>query len=115
MHKMKTVLLVGLLLCALNLATAQNTTEPDGTTALHKAVRADDVDLATRLLRSGAKVTGTTRYGVTPLYLACVNGNAAMIDALLRAGADANSAKKRYWKCLADKGDVYTARRPPPP
>jgi hypothetical protein len=29
--------------------------------------------------------------------------------------ADANSAKKRYWKCLADKGDVYTARRPPPP
>jgi ankyrin repeat protein len=92
MHKMKTVLLVGLLLCALNLATAQNTTEPDGTTALHKAVRADDVDLATRLIRSGAKVTVTTRYGVTPLYLACVNGNAAMIDALLRAGADANSA-----------------------
>jgi ankyrin repeat protein len=91
MPKMKAGLLVSLLLCVLNMATAQNTVEPDGTTPLHKAVRADDVDLAKRLIRSGAKVNAGTRYGVTPLYLASVNGNAAMIDALLRAGADANS------------------------
>src|SRR5690606_28625547 len=29
-----------------------------------------------------------SRYGVTPLYLAAVNGNAAMIGLLLEAGAD---------------------------
>ena len=34
----------------------------------------------------------TTRYGVTPLYLAATNGNAAVIAKLLEAGAGANSA-----------------------
>ena len=32
------------------------------------------------------------RYGVTPLYLACVNGSAPVIAKLLDAGADANGA-----------------------
>jgi len=27
---------------------------------------------------------------------------------------DAQAAKKRYWDCLGDNGDVYTARSPPP-
>src|SRR5204863_1612456 len=39
-----------------------------------------------------AKVDASTRYGVTPLYFSGVNGNAAMIDALIHAGADPNSA-----------------------
>ncbi len=68
-----------------------NVAQPDGTTALHWAVRHDDLETARLLIRSGAKVTAPTRYGVTPLYLACVNGNAAMIDALLRAGASPNA------------------------
>src|SRR5205823_5459812 len=38
------------------------------------------------------KIDASTRYGVTPLYFASENGNAALIDALLRAGADPNSA-----------------------
>lgn len=68
-----------------------NAAQPDGMTALHWAVRADDIDLSQLLIRSGAKVNAVTRYGVTPLYLACLNGDAAMIDLIVRAGADANS------------------------
>jgi uncharacterized protein len=66
--------------------------EPDGTTALHWAVRRDDLKTAQMLIRAGAKVDAATRYGVTPLYLAALNGNAAMIDALVKAGADPNAA-----------------------
>jgi len=64
--------------------------EPDGTTALHWAVREDDLDLAGRLLDAGADPSAANRYGVTPLYLAAVNGNARIIARLLEAGADAN-------------------------
>jgi ankyrin repeat protein len=62
----------------------------DGTTALHWAVRFNDVPLAERLLAAGADASAANRYGVTPLYLAALNGSAAMIDRLLAAGADAN-------------------------
>ena len=43
-------------------------------------------------LRAGATVTASNRYAVTPLSLACMNGNAGMIGLLLKAGADANTA-----------------------
>jgi uncharacterized protein len=69
-----------------------NAADPDGSTALHWAVRHDDLETANLLLRGGADVKAATRYGVTALNLACVNGNAAMIEALLKAGADANAA-----------------------
>src|SRR4029453_19455025 len=36
-------------------------------------------------------VKAANRYGITPLYLACVNGNAVIIERLLKAGADANA------------------------
>src|SRR2546428_9288694 len=49
----------------------------DGTTALHWAVRSDDLETADLLIRAGANAKAADRYGVTPLYLACVNGNAA--------------------------------------
>jgi ankyrin repeat protein len=69
-----------------------NTPEADGTTALHWAVREDDLDLADMLVRAGADVKAANRYGVTAIYLACVNGSPAMIERLLKAGVDANAA-----------------------
>lgn len=80
---------------ALDLArdkTAVLAAEADGTTALHWAVRADDLELVDRLLRSGADAGAANRYGVTPLHLAAINGNAAMLERLIKAGADPNMA-----------------------
>lgn len=67
-----------------------NAAEPDGTTALHWAVRNDDVALADRLLKAGADPKAANRYGMTALPLACENGNPAMIDRLLKAGVSPN-------------------------
>ncbi len=66
--------------------------DTDGSTALHWAVRRDDLETANLLISSGADVKAANRYGVTPLSLACVNGNAAMIESLLKAGADPNTS-----------------------
>ena len=60
----------------------------DGTPALHWVVRVDDIQTADLLIRSGADVKFADRYGVTPLSLAVINGNAAMVDSLLKAGAE---------------------------
>jgi uncharacterized protein len=68
-----------------------NAADTDGATALHWAVRRDDLETANLLIRGGAGVKMANRYGVTPLSLACVNGNAAMIESLLAAGADPNT------------------------
>jgi ankyrin repeat protein len=68
-----------------------NAPEVDGTTALHWAVRKDQIELVDRLIRAGANVKAANRYGITPLYLASVNGSAAVIEKLLKAGADPNS------------------------
>ncbi len=68
-----------------------NSAELDGTTALHWAVRNNDLDLASRLLAAGADAKAANRYGLTPLYLAAQNGSAEMIAKLLDAGADPNA------------------------
>src|SRR5688572_1177475 len=49
--------------------------EPDGTTPLHRAAQRNDLGTAERLVRAGADVNAANRYGVTPLSLACVNGD----------------------------------------
>jgi uncharacterized protein len=71
-----------------------NTSQADGTTALHWAAYHDKADIVNQLLASGAKADEKNRYGITPLLLACQNGNEEIVRALLRAGADAN-AKQR--------------------
>src|ERR1700739_807217 len=70
-----------------------NAPQGDGSTALHWAAFKDDLEMAKMLLASGASVKATTRIGaITPLLMAAKNGNAGMIELLLKAGADANSA-----------------------
>jgi uncharacterized protein len=66
--------------------------EPDGTTALHWAVRAGNISMAQLLLRAGADANAMNRYGITPLSLAASAGNAPMIAILLKAGADVKKA-----------------------
>lgn len=68
-----------------------NTPQPDGTTALHWAVRHDDIESVNLLIHAGANVKAANRFGMTPLALACTNGNAATIEALLKAGEDPNA------------------------
>jgi ankyrin repeat protein len=68
-----------------------NIAEPDGTTALHWAVRYDDVTLVERLIKAGAKATVTNRYGVTPIALACESGSGAVVEQLLEAGVSPNA------------------------
>src|SRR5262245_3278204 len=64
--------------------------DADGTTALHWAAQWNDISTADTLLRARAKVNAATDYGVTPLFLACLNASAPMVTRLLRAGADPN-------------------------
>lgn len=68
-----------------------NATQVDGMTALHWAVRADQMEVIKALLDAGASATVANLYGVTPLSIACQNGNGPIVSLLLDAGADANS------------------------
>src|SRR5262244_3199614 len=52
-----------------------NIPQADGATALHWAAYRNDVETMELLLRAGARVNAANVYGVTPLSLACTNGN----------------------------------------
>src|SRR5688500_3168635 len=64
-----------------------NTPQADGMAALHWAAHRDDLEAAKLLVEAKANVTVTNRYGVTPLSLACQNGNGPMVELLLEHGA----------------------------
>src|SRR5438270_8202734 len=68
-----------------------NVPQPDGSTALIWAARWDDLETADLLMRAGARVSAANREGVTAMQLAALNGNAAMIEALIKSGADAKT------------------------
>jgi ankyrin repeat protein len=67
-------------------------TAPDGTTALHDAVRQGDLRTVETLIKRGADVNAATRYGITPIGLAALGGNVAILRTLIDAGAKANTA-----------------------
>ena len=67
-----------------------NVPQIDGTTALHWAVRLDDLETVELLVRAGANVSAANRAGATPMQLAALNGNAAIVETLVKAGADPN-------------------------
>ncbi len=68
-----------------------NAPQIDGTTALHWAVEVDDLELTDLLIHAGAHVSAANKVGATPLLLATINGNAALIERLITAGADPNA------------------------
>jgi uncharacterized protein len=73
-----------------------NGTQVDGTTALHWAVRADDLETADLLIRAGANASAANREGVTPMQLAATNGSTAMIDKLIKAGVNPNASLSKF-------------------
>jgi uncharacterized protein len=68
-----------------------NAAQVDGTTALHWAVRANDLELTDLLLRAGARVSVANQSDASPMLLAAMNGNAAILERLIQAGADPNA------------------------
>jgi len=65
---------------------------PDGTSALHWAVRSDDSELVALLIRAKADTNAADPDGVTPLSLACANSNADIVRKLIAAGANPDLA-----------------------
>jgi ankyrin repeat protein len=65
---------------------------PDGTSALHWAVRSEDLELVSLLVHAKADVNAADPHGITPLALACGNANVAILRALIGAGANPNLA-----------------------
>ena len=68
-----------------------NTPQADGMTALHWAVYLADLQTTEAIVRAGAIVDCENRYGVTPLSVACENGNSKIVELLLEHGANANA------------------------
>jgi ankyrin repeat protein len=67
--------------------------EGDGMTALHWAAYQNNLPLAELLLSAHANVNAKTRIeAATPLFMACQNGSAQMIELLLNHGARATGA-----------------------
>ena len=71
-----------------------NVAQVDGMTALHWAAYHDDLETAKRLIAAGASAKAANRYGVTPLSLACTNGN------------------RRSSSCCSTAGPIRTPRSP---
>ena len=88
-----------------------NAPQVDGTTALHWAVRADDLDLADMLIRAGANVSAANREGVTALQLAAINGSAPMLAEAPQGGRRSERAARPVRGHRADDGLAHREDR----
>ena len=86
-----------------------NAAQADGMTALHWAAHHDDVNIGQTLARGRRRCQQANRYGVTPLSLACTNGNTAIVELLLDAGADPNAARPGGETALDDRVSHWPA------
>jgi len=87
--------------------------KPDGSTPLMEAAFEGDVAEAGRLLKEGADVKATNRYGVNAMQLAADTGNTDLIRLLLKAGADPESANadgETALHLVARSGNVEAAK-----
>src|SRR6185369_377595 len=66
--------------------------KPDGSTPLQWAVFSGDLAAAQRLLKEGADPRAVNNYGVDAMQLAADIADTNLIQALLKAGANPNSA-----------------------
>ena len=90
------LLILGLLAACAPAASPTPTLEPQALqAALFEAVRNDDADQVALLIASGADVEARDPdTDATPLVIASFRGNIAVVEMLLAAGADVNSADR---------------------
>ncbi len=91
-----------------------NVAQGDGATALMWAVHWNDIETTDLLTGAGANVNAANDNGVTPLWLACTNGNAVMVEKLLKAEANPNVSLSRTGETVlmtcARTGNVNAAK-----
>ena len=73
-------------------AQASGSASIDVAAPLHESIRRNDLAGVKALIARGVDVNAPSRYGVTPLGLAALNANTAILRALLDAGANPSAA-----------------------
>ena len=90
-----------------------NTLSVDGTTALHWAVYKNDLELVETLLKQGADPDKSNDYHASPMTVAAVHGDFAIMKALVDAGGDIespNTEGQTLLMAVARTGNTETAR-----
>ena len=75
-----------------------NKRDDNGNSLLYLAAACGNVSSVQFLLLSGADVNGTNSQGITPLYVAVMNGHEAVVDVLLskKYNCDVNISDRRF-------------------
>ena len=86
----------------LNAGANTNIADANGSTCLHHAARNYCcTEVIQAIMSHGVDVNATNKKNVTPLMIACENGNKDAINALLNARADPNIADANGFTCLS--------------